>query len=151
MDNSDFVFTQATDENGNKVIIGGGYKINSYFLKEGNPIMTTINNENDINNLQNGGKKISSPFENLAVPAGIFYINQKIPKISSIETHYNENHNMLSEDIHDKLLSLVQPITKKKYTRKNNIINDNIKNNLANDDNLKKINNKRSKKTRKNK
>lgn len=121
MDNSEFVFTQTTDENGNKIVIGGGYKIDSYFLKEGNPIMTTYNKDTINENIsqQNGGKKVSSPFENLAVPAGIFYINQKVPKLSTAETHYNENHNMLPEDIYDKLLLLVQKNPKKNNTKKN--------------------------------
>lgn len=155
MDNSEFVFTQTTDENGNKIVIGGGYKIDSFFLKEGNPIMTTYNNQ-DINNNKNknvsdqdGGKKISTPFENLAVPAGIFYVNQKVPKISNVKTNYDENHNMLPEDIYDKLLSLVQPRPKKKDTRKNKksiIINEENTNIIS-----KKIQNKSSKKTRKNK
>jgi hypothetical protein len=148
MDNSEFVFTQTTDENGNKIVIGGGYKIDSYFLKEGKPIMTTYNK--DIHNInenisrQNGGKNVSSSFENLAVPAGIFYVNQKVPKLSTAEIHYNENRNMLPEDIYDKLLSLVQQTPKKKNTRKNR------KNLLINNEEQ-KIHNKSSKKTRRNK
>ena len=47
----DFVFTQDSDKN----IVGGGYKINSDLLEK------TLS--------QTGGKS-SSPFENLAVPAG---------------------------------------------------------------------------------
>ena len=148
MDNSEFVFTQTTDENGNKIVVGGGYKIDSFFLKEGQPIMTTYNRDTDTNNEnishQNGGIKVSSPFENLAIPAGIFYVNQKVPKLSNVETHYNENHNMLPEDIYDKLLSLVNPSIKKKNTRKN-------KKNLLNDNQEQKIQNKSSKKTRRNK
>jgi hypothetical protein len=134
MDNSEFVFTQTTDEEGNKIIVGGGYKIESYFLKSGQPIMTTYNNENELNLeentfdaiQQNGGKKVSSPFENLAVPAGIFYVNQKVPKSSvDMKTHYDDNHNMLPDDIYDKLLALVQPSIKKpRKTRKNNLNQD---------------------------
>ena len=146
MDNSEFVFTQTTDENGNKIVIGGGYKIDSYFLKEGKPIMTTYNTDiqtiNENISRQNGGKNVSSPFENLAVPAGIFYVNQKVPKLSTAETHYNNNdHNMLPEDIYDKLLSLVQQAPKKKNTRKNR------KNLLINNEEQKKS----AKKSRKNK
>jgi hypothetical protein len=118
MDNSDFVFTQSTDENGNKIIIGGGYKIDSYFLKEEQPIMTTYNTPED--EQQNGGKKVTSPFENLAVPAGIFYINQKTEKPKNIKTHYDENHSMLPEDIYDKLLGLVQPSQSKNKINKIN-------------------------------
>lgn len=143
MDNSEFVFTQMIDENGNKIVVGGGYKIDSYFLKEGQPIMTTHNIDLENISKQEGGKNVSSPFENLAVPAGIFYVNQKVPKLSTAETHYNENHNMLPEDIYDKLLSLVQQTPKKKNTRKN-------KKNLISSEEQ-KIQNKSSKKTRRNK
>lgn len=126
MDNSEFVFTQSTDENGNKIFVGGGYKIDSYFLKAGQPIMTTYNNQDQQQDedketfLQDGGKKVTSPFENLAVPAGIFYVNQKIPKMTDIKTHYNDNdkESMLSEDIHDKLLALVQPTSHSKRNKK---------------------------------
>jgi hypothetical protein len=119
MDNSEFVFTQTIDEDGNKIIIGGGYKINSFFLKEDQPIMTTYNNPEDTSD-QHGGKRVSTSFENLAVPAGVFYIDQKIAKVDNMKTNFNDNHNMLPEDIYDKLLALVQPIQKKRFTKKNN-------------------------------
>ena len=71
----DFVFTKANDpETGGSIIVGGGYKVKSFFLQGGIPAMTTLNKPD-----QNGGK-VSSPFENLAVPAGLFYINQRVPK-----------------------------------------------------------------------
>jgi len=116
MDNSDFVFTQSTDENGNKTIIGGGYKINSFFLNSEEPLMIT----NLIDKEQDGGKKNSTSFEDLAVPAGLFYIEQKVPKIKA-NTHYDDSHKMLPEDIYEKLLSLVtsQHKSKQKLTRKN--------------------------------
>jgi len=112
----DFVFTK--DKQGN--IVGGGYKIDSFFLREDVPIMTTINDET-----QNGGK-VSSPFENLAVPAGLFYVNMRVPK-KHVETHFGEynNHETISDDMIDKLYSLIEADKKikrktKKYHKTNN-------------------------------
>ena len=96
-DGNEFVFTQIQNPDGSKSIVGGGYKVKSFFLKDNIPIMATLN-ESD----QTGGK-VSSPFENLAVPAGLFYINRK----------------MLSDDIMDKLFGLVEIDKKqKRKTRK---------------------------------
>jgi hypothetical protein len=119
MDNSEFVFTQSLDEDGNKTIISGGYKINSFFLQSDQPIMSTITNNDKIyEDIQDGGKKTTS-LEDLAVPAGLFYINQKVPKQKS-NTNYENNHNILPEDIYDKLLSLVTNNNKpkKRFTKK---------------------------------
>lgn len=107
----DFVLTRTQ---GGK-FVGGGFKINSSFLQGGQPIMTTYNEFN-----QSGGK-ISSPFENLAVPAGLFYVNMRIPKKeSNIESdeHYKD-HKMAPDDIIDKLYALVEVDKKRKRkTRK---------------------------------
>ena len=71
-DGNEFVFTQIQNQDGSKSFVGGGFKVNSFFLKDNIPVMATLNEHE-----QTGGK-VSSPFENLAVPAGLFYINQKI-------------------------------------------------------------------------
>jgi hypothetical protein len=111
----DFVFNRMIDEKtGESTIVGGGYKINSFFLQGGIPAMTTLNSSD-----QTGGK-VSSPFENLAVPAGLFYINQRVPKndLYKPDHHYKE-HEMLSDDMIDKLFGLVEADNKKKRkTRK---------------------------------
>ena len=111
----EFVFTQRTTEDGQKEIVGGGYKIKSFFLQNDIPVLTTFNSGE-----QNGGK-VSSPFENLAVPAGLFYINQKIPKHEGNKNnHYTENV-MMSDDMMDKLFKLVENDNKhKRKTRKQN-------------------------------
>jgi hypothetical protein len=108
----DFVFTKKDG-----AFIGGGYTINSFLLKEGISPMTTLNNEN-----QKGGK-VSSPFENLAVPAGLFYINTRVPKKNhdnKYEEHY-QAHTALPEDMVDRLYSLVEFDKKRKRkTKKHN-------------------------------
>ena len=103
----DFVFTKLNDpETGKSTFIGGGYKVKSFFLQGGLPIMTTLNTSE-----QTGGK-VSSPFENLAVPAGLFYINQRIPK-----------HDAVSDDMIDKLFNLVDANKKQRRKTKKNIKN----------------------------
>lgn len=117
----DFVFTQKDG-----AFVGGGYTINSFMLNGGMSPMTTLNNDN-----QKGGK-VSSPFENLAVPAGLFYINTRVPKKkddSKPEEHY-QAHTVLPEDMVDKLYSLVEFDKKRKRkTKKHNTKEDNTKQN----------------------
>jgi hypothetical protein len=107
----EFVLTQ--DSNGE--FVGGGYKIISSFLQGGQPIMTTLNDEE-----QDGGN-VSSPFENLAVPAGLFYINTKILKNENLNEHFN-NRKTAPDDMIDKLYALVEYDKKRKRkTKKHNI------------------------------
>ena len=119
MGNNDFVFMQRVGGDGKTEFIGGGYKVNSFFLNSGESPMTTLNNNN-----QDGGK-VSTPFENLAVPAGIFYINQKISKTNTNNKNYNKDHyqqhEMLSDDVLDKLLGLVEVDKRRKRKSRKNI------------------------------
>lgn len=116
----EFVLLRKIDDNGKEQFLSGGYKINSTLLQSGMSPLTTFNDGN-----QNGGK-VSSPFENLAVPAGLFYINQHIPKNTDIkEDIYYKKHQTISDDIMDKLFGLVEANKKqKRKTRKNNIKQD---------------------------
>jgi hypothetical protein len=118
-DNGDFVFIEKTKENGEKEFVGGGYKINSFFLKEGISPITTYNTNDLSNTNEQSGGKVSSPFENLAVPAGLFYVNMKIPKYEKENVSHYKKHDMLPDDIMDKLYSLVEIDKKRKRkTRK---------------------------------
>lgn len=113
-DGGDFVFMQRTNEDGQKEIVGGGYKINSFFLQEGiSPMITHNTNE------QTGGK-VSSPFENLAVPAGLFYVNMRVPKQDNDKREQlYHTHTTISDDMVDKLFGLVEADKKRKRkTRK---------------------------------
>ena len=40
-DGNEFVFTQIQNPDGSKSIVGGGYKVKSFFLKDNIPIMAT--------------------------------------------------------------------------------------------------------------
>jgi hypothetical protein len=115
----EFVFTTKGGE-----VVGGGYKIKSFFLQGGESPMVTMNTSD-----QNGGK-VSSPFENLAVPAGLFYVNMRVPKKyvdRDSEEHYKP-HETISDDMIDKLYSLVEVDKKRKRkTRKHHIKQDKTK------------------------
>lgn len=99
----DLVFYKENDK-----VMSGGYSINSIMLKEGISPMTTYN--------YSGGAN-TSLFENLAVPAGLFYMNPK----KTDDCLYDTNHTPLSEDIHDKLFALIEITKPKKKSRKNAI------------------------------
>ncbi len=108
---NDFVYTERTLENGEKEFIGGGFKIDSFFLNNGVSLMSTYDN---IENLV-GGKK--SDFEYLAVPAGLFYVNVNKPN-SSGKCEYTI-HEPVSDDIFEQLYQLVESDKKRKRnTRK---------------------------------
>ena len=112
----DFVFTQ----DGGGEFISGGYKINSSFLGGEQALMTTFNDGN-----QDGGK-VSSPFENLAVPAGLFYINTRIKKNNDVklDEHYS-NRKTAPDEMIDKLYALVEFDKKRKRKTKKHIIKKN--------------------------
>lgn len=64
---------------------------------------------------QMGGKRETSPFENLTVPVGVFYLSQKFPKHDE-GLHYKE-HTPISDDLYDKLFELAS-FQKAKSARK---------------------------------
>jgi hypothetical protein len=126
----DFVLTRTINGDGETQFVGGGYKVNSFFLQGGTPIMTTYNNSSSD---QSGGK-VSSPFENLAVPAGLFFINQRIPKNYldediTTDKKYNAytKHETVSDDMIDKLFGLVDADKKRKRKTKKHIEKSNKK------------------------
>ena len=124
----EFVLTRKIGENGDIMFVGGGYKVESFLLEKDISPMNILNSDQE----QNGGKvsgskvsgsKVSSPFENLAVPAGLFFINQKTPK-QMYNTNLYKHHETIQDDIMDTLFGLANHDNKKrKTTRKRN---DNI-------------------------
>jgi hypothetical protein len=100
------------------VIMSGGYNVHSHMLQKGISPMQTFNIS------QNGGTddKVSSNFENLAVPAGLYYITQPKTKRDTYQEHYKEKHVPISDDIFDKLFEMIQYDNKnKRKTKKQNI------------------------------
>jgi hypothetical protein len=104
----DLVFN--TDKNGD--ITAGGFSVDSCLLKSGVSPITTINNGS-----QKGGS-VSEIFKDLAVPAGLLYMQQ------SLATAYSSGNGdeIISDSLYDKLLNLATDkpkVQKKKKSRKN--------------------------------
>jgi hypothetical protein len=96
-------------------IMSGGYSIDSILLKDGISPMTTLNTDNNV--IKGGSnQKVSNIFENLAVPAGLFYYDQKGGKDDNQPMYY-QNTTCISEDLHDKLFKLVELNSLNKKTK----------------------------------
>ena len=103
----EFVVTSSVGSDGNTQFIGGGYKIN--LMNNGMSPLTTLSNSKS--------DGLSGLFENLAIPSGLYYSYKKTP--NELMGHSYEPHNVLSDDIFDKLLGLVEYDKKRKRkTRK---------------------------------
>ena len=119
-------------------IMSGGYNVESHMLQKGISPMQTFNLS------QNGGKddKVSSSFENLAIPAGLYYITQPKSKNNKYKDQktYNKEHTPLSDDIFDKLFEMIEYDDKRKRkTKKQQIhIDHNSKSNKTKQNKTKK-------------
>lgn len=89
----------------------GGYSVKSALLNNNIAPMTTMNSI-----ILGGGEKMSDSFDNLAVPAGLFFINQKIPKMQAEQKF--EYHKVIPDDLYDKLFDLIKYNTNKKEKKK---------------------------------
>lgn len=116
---NDLIFYKNSEGN----IMSGGYDVESHMLRNGISPMRTLNLE------QNGGiktkdQKVSNEFENLAVPAGLYYITQSKPK-NLTQHSYDKEHTPLPDDIFDKLYEMIEYNDKKKRkTKKINLTAD---------------------------
>jgi hypothetical protein len=99
---NDFIFYR--DEKNN--IYSGGYKIDNIFKK-----LNVAPIQGDI---QKGGAML--PVPNLIVPAGLFYLQQTIPK-KNINMNNIENGE-ISESLYDKLVDLVVYKSKNRTRKK---------------------------------
>ena len=104
-------------QGGNDIIMSGGYSVDSYLLKEGlSPIQT-------LNSLEGGmeggsSKQVSSIFENLAVPAGLFFNNQKPVQDMFGGARKCMDHTMLPDNIFDEFMRMIEIDKTKKRNRK---------------------------------
>jgi hypothetical protein len=109
MSANDLIFYK---EGGN--IMSGGYKLNSIFLQNGVSPMQTVNfrkkglETNSLESDSNKDSNISSLFEDLAIPAGLFFNNAKLFSQNKIPYQPYEEHTMLPDDIFDKLFKMVE-------------------------------------------
>jgi len=117
-------------KNGGGNIMSGGYDVESHMLRNGISPMRTLNLEQDGGREKKGKKeeKVSNGFENLAVPAGLYYITQPQSKPKNMNQHsYDKEHTPLPDDIFDKLYEMIEYNDKKKRkTKKQNLSSDKI-------------------------
>jgi hypothetical protein len=106
-----------------KRIMSGGYSVDSYLLQQGISPMQTLNNTlegggRSINHLVSKGKP-SSIFENLAIPTGLFLINQK-PMMDNYtcKNKSGGSHQMLPDNIFDEFMKMIEIDKTKKRNRK---------------------------------
>ncbi|MAU35899.1 MAG: hypothetical protein CMD14_00810 [Flavobacteriales bacterium] len=93
--------------NNNNETICGGFKINNLLLNSNNPAFVTLNNNKIIDN------KVSSLFNDLAVPTGLLYIQEKM------NPSRKENSDAVIEDsLYNKLVSLAETKPKNKSRKR---------------------------------
>lgn len=132
-------------------IMSGGYAVNSILMNSGQSPLNSYQyggsnkkgsntksleskdiNSHDINsNDINSDDKVKKDtfFDNLAVPVGIFYINNECKKPDYEKANYNtfEERYMISDDIYDKLFDLASFKKSKNSNKINKISRKNIK------------------------
>ena len=86
----------------------GGFMIKNTFLEQGGAPMITLNKNN-----MSGGS-ITGIFKDLAVPAGLLYLQQNTAE----RFYHNKNPEMMESSIFDKLLELSQDKSERKLTKK---------------------------------
>ena len=116
-------------------VMSGGYKLNSIFLQNGVSPMQT----NNINNgkKRNKGleseeeknlsldKEVSSLFNDLVIPVGLFLNNSKLFPENKLPFREYEEHTMISDDIFDKLFKMVEYDSRKnKFSKTKKMKND---------------------------
>ena len=99
-----------------KGIYGGGFSIKNYFLNNGIPPLTTLN--------QTGGgstnNKVSDLFNDLVVPVSLYYRGGKTFTNKHITDSDDEDDDVLEDSLYNELLNMVtHNPNKKKMTRKN--------------------------------
>ena len=110
--------------------MSGGYLIDSILLKQGISPITTINHQEGGKN-SNSDKRVSSIFENLAVPAGLLYIQSKGSSMTNLNERKKQENIVLDDEIHDELFKSIEVAfnaRKKKNTKKQNNKNKNKNN-----------------------
>lgn len=97
----------------------GGFNINSIFLnKELSPIFNI-----NTSSTQYGGNNVSELFDNLAIPRGLLYLNDRIEggnnqRVPNENDESSEN-DVINDDIYNKLLNSVE-LKKSKHAKTKN-------------------------------
>jgi beta-glucosidase/6-phospho-beta-glucosidase/beta-galactosidase len=93
--------------NKNNETMCAGFKINNLLLNSNNPAFVTLNNTKQINN------KVSSIFNDLAVPTGLLYIQEKMQPIIK-----EDSVDVIGESLYNKLLTLAETKPKNKSKKR---------------------------------
>ena len=107
MNSDEMIFRR--DNNNN--ITSGGYKVNNIFKQLGLPSI-----HGSVFTQKGGGQKGGS-IENLAVPMGLFFLQQGLPTEIKCDS---KGHGEVADDLFSKLLNLAQDKKERKfkYSRK---------------------------------
>ena len=89
-------------------VMSAGYSINNKLLEGGIPALVQYKN-------QKGGG-----IESLAVPAGLFLLQQSISSKTNALDIIEKEPEVISEGLYDKLLKLMEPKQKRKQKQKRN-------------------------------
>jgi hypothetical protein len=118
MNDDDFVFNKSSDGK----ISSAGFTIDSILMQKGQPALLTRNG----GHIQTGGN-VSDLFKDLAVPAGLVSFTPK--QIGgNLHTNIVNNDVVIPEDIHEKLLKMVEVDGKRnKKTRRTNVTSSKTK------------------------
>ena len=93
-------------KNSSDETICGGFKVNNILLNTDNPAIVTVNSQKKPLN------KVSSLFDDLAVPAGLLFIQDKLTPRYSEKTE-----KIIDNTLYDRLFNLAE-INTKKQSRK---------------------------------
>jgi hypothetical protein len=95
-----------------KGIHSGGFSVNSIMMRKGiSPIKTwNVQNENDHEIKQEGGMQVSDLFKSLVVPNWAYANNTVGGNHNDFDNNSDseEEEDFINEDLHDKLLKLVE-------------------------------------------
>ena len=104
MDPSDLIIS-----NHDGKVTSGGYQIqnNSFLSQKMSPMLTQNSNKTR----KGGNPAMSDLFKDLAVPAGLFYMQSNYKR----KNFNSNNHDMLSEPLFDRLLKFINKENKKNF------------------------------------
>ena len=98
--------------NNNNETMCAGFKVNNLLLNSNNPAFVTLNNNKNVNN-KDVNNKVSSLFDDLAVPTGLLYIQEKMNPITK---EYSVG--VIGDSLYNKLLSLAETKPKNKSKKR---------------------------------
>tara|TARA_B100000925_G_C21891117_1_gene422852 strand:- start:85 stop:504 length:420 start_codon:yes stop_codon:yes gene_type:complete len=98
-----------------KNVMSGGYKIDNLFLENNISPLSTDNSNN-----QEGGN-ISSMFSNLAVPAGLLLLQQKVNKHTFSNMYNKDTSQVVDSSLYDKLLGIASGKKESKPTKEKKV------------------------------